>query len=386
MTAHLRRLLVVLAALALVATAAGCGSDDSAGSGGSERAGSDNDDSGDSGDSGAGGDDAGGGGKGVVRLLTHDSFTPSEGIFEAFTADTGYEVEIIPAGDAVAVVNQAILTAGDPEADVLFGVDNNLLTRVYDAELFDPYASPELDALDPDVQLDPEHRVTPVDRGDVCLNYDKEWFAAEDLEPPDDLGDLIDPAYEGLTVVQNPATSTPGLAFLLATVAAFGGESGDGWETYWSALVDADVAVGDGWEDTYYGRFSGGSGEGDRPIVVSYATSPVAEVVFADPRPDEAPTGVVDGSCYRQIEFAGVLRGASNPDGARALVDYLVSLPFQEDLPLTMFVFPVRTDADLPPEYDEHAVVPDEVLELPFDEVGAQRDGWIETWTEIVLG
>jgi thiamine transport system substrate-binding protein len=237
--------------------------------------------------------------------------------------------------------------------------------------------------VDPALVLDPEHRATPIDRGDVCLNVDKSWFAEHDVAPPNDLADLTDPHYRNLLVVENPATSTPGLAFMLATIAHFGE---DGWHDYWRQLRANGVLVVDGWEDAYYARFSGASGsKGTRPIVVSYASSPPAEVIFAKPRPATAPTGVVESSCYRQIELAGVLRGAKNADGARALIDFMLSRPFQEDVPLQMFVFPARPDAALPPEFEKFAVVPPQPLELPPEEVEANRERWVDEWTDIVV-
>jgi len=332
---------------------------------------------------GGGGDDAATAGQQVsLRLLTHDSFAVSEKLLERFTAETGIHVDLTPVGDAGVVVNQAILTKGKPLGDVLFGVDNTLLTRALDADLFLPYESPLLASVDPEHVLDPEHRVTPIDRGDVCLNYDKAFFERSGLRPPRELDDLVDPAYAGLTVVQNPATSSPGLSFLLATVARYGEA---GWRDWWTALRENDVHVSAGWEDAYYGAFSGGSGEGDRPIVVSYASSPPAEVLNAKPRPDEAPTGVVEASCFRQIEAAGILAGTEHETEARRLVDFLLSVPFQEQLPLQMFVFPVNRDAELPPLFVEHAVVPDRPLALAPAEIGANRERWIEEWVDTVL-
>ncbi len=200
---------------------------------------------------------------------------------------------------------------------------------------------------------------------------------------PTSLDDLTDPAYRGLTVVENPATSTPGLAFLLATVAAFGDP---GWQDYWAALRDNDVLVAEGWEAAYYGEFSGaGGGEGTRPIVVSYASSPVAEVVFADPPVTSAPTSVVQDSCFRQIEFAGVLAGTEHPTEAGMLIDFMLSRRFQEDVPLRMFVFPVADDARLPPVFVEHAVVPQDPLSLPADEIADGRAEWVDRWTDLVL-
>ncbi len=314
----------------------------------------------------------------TVTLLTHDSFYVSPETFEAFTAATGIEVEQLASGDAGALVAQACLTAGEPLGDVLFGIDNTFLQRGLDCAMFEPHTSPGLAGVPERFVLDPEHRVTPVDFGDVCLNY---WVDAFDGSPPppSSLDDLTDPAYEGMLVVQSPETSSPGLAFLLATIARYG----DGWEDYWAALRDNGVSVTAGWEDAYYGEFTAGGG--DRPIVVSYASSPPAEVIFADPPVDEPPTGVVTASCYRQIEFAGVLAGTDNPAGARALVDFMLTDTFQNDVPLNMFVFPVAADATLPPEFVVHAEIAADPFMLDPAEIEAQRDAWTDRWVEIVL-
>jgi thiamine transport system substrate-binding protein len=317
-----------------------------------------------------------------VVLVTHNSFALSDDVKRAFEEESGLTLRILTTGDAGETVTRALLTAGNPEGDVLFGVDDNLLSRALDGELFDSYESPLLDTVDERFVLDAEHRVTPIDHGEVCLNYDKAWFTQRGLEPPQSLDQLALPGYRNLLVVQNPATSTPGLAFMLATVAHFGE---DGWLDYWRRLRENGVLVVDGWEEAYNVRFSGSSGNGPRPVVVSYASSPPAEVVFASPPPEEAPTAVVESTCYRQIEFAGILRGARNEDGARSLIDFMLSPAFQQDIPLSMFVFPVRTDAALPPAFVEHAVIPERPLELPPDVVEANRDAWVRSWTETVL-
>ncbi|MXW99255.1 MAG: thiamine ABC transporter substrate-binding protein [Acidimicrobiaceae bacterium] len=314
----------------------------------------------------------------TVTLLTHDSFYVSPETFEAFTAETGITVEHLASGDAGALVAQACLTAGEPLGDVLFGIDNTFLQRGLDCGMFEPYASPGLAAVPDRFELDPDHRVTPIDFGDVCLNY---WIDAFDGSPPppSSLDDLIDPTYEGMVVVQSPETSSPGLAFLLATIARYG----DGWEDYWSALRANGVAVTAGWEDAYYGEFTAGGG--DRPIVVSYASSPPAEVIYADPPVDEPPTGVVTASCYRQIEFAGVLAGSGNPGGAQALIDFMLTPTFQNDVPLNMFVFPVADTATLPDVFVAHAEIAEDPFILEPAEVEAQRNDWTDRWVEIVL-
>ena len=318
-----------------------------------------------------------------VVLITHDSFAVSEDVKKAFENETGLKLRILQTGDAGETVTKALLTAGNPQGDVLFGVDNTLLSRALDGAVFEPYESPALVAVDARLVLDPEHRVTPIDHGEVCLNVDKAWFAEHGIAPPRSLDDLDGPLYRKLLVVENPATSSPGLAFLLATIARYGEGS---WQSYWRRLRENDVLVVDGWEEAYTVRFSGAAGSrGDRPIVVSYASSPPAEVIFRTPRPTTAPTTVVEDSCFRQIEFAGVLRGARNEEGAQKLVDFMLSKPFQEDVPLSMFVFPVNREAKLPPEFVKFAVVPERPLDLPPGEIEANRDDWIKAWTDIVV-
>jgi thiamine transport system substrate-binding protein len=318
-----------------------------------------------------------------VVLVTHEAFVVSDDVKREFETASGKALTILQTGDAGAALSRALLTAGNPEGDVFFGVDSNLLTRALEGDLFEEYESPELAKIDLRWQLDPEHRVTPVDHGEVCLNYDRAWFAERGITAPQSLDDLTQPRYDGLVVVQNPATSTPGLAFMLATIARYGER---GWRDYWERLRANDVLVVDGWEEAYNVRFSGSSaGRGDRPVVVSYASSPPAEVIFRSPRPDEAPTAVVEDSCFRQIEFAGVLRGAPNEAGGRELVDFLLSTRFQEDVPLSMFVFPVDPLAELPPEFEQFAVVPEKPLALPPARIAANRDRWIKEWTATVL-
>lgn len=320
----------------------------------------------------------------TVRVLTHDSFSVSDEVLADFEAESGIRIEIVNAGDAVQVVNQAVLTAGNPQGDVLFGIDNNTLTRAYDADLFVPYESPELAQVPDDLQLDPQHRVTPVDVGDVCINYDRAWFADAAIPVPTTLGDLTDPRYKDLLVVENPSTSTPGLSFLLATVAEYGP---DGWSSYWKDLQSNGVAVADGWETAYNDLFSANGRSGNRPLVVSYASSPPFEVT--DPAatpPDQAPTGVIPGTCYRQIEFAGILRGAGDVDAAQQVVDFLLSIPFQEDVPEQMYVYPANDQAALPEIFTTYSATITDPYQLTPEDVGANSSAWVVDWTRLGIG
>jgi thiamine transport system substrate-binding protein len=325
---------------------------------------------------------------GRVRVMTHDSFDIGEETIAAFEAQHGAQVEILQAGDAGVVLNQAILSADNPLADVLYGVDNTLLSRALEAGILVPYASPLLADIPDHLELDPQNRALPVDYGDVCLNYDKGWFAEQGLAPPAGLEDLVKPEYRGLTVVENPSTSSPGLAFMLATVGHFGETGAYTYLDYWAELRDNDVLVVEGWEDAYWGQFTYGSGgEGSQPIVVSYASSPPVEVYFAEEPFEEAPTGAVvgDGSCFRQIEFVGILEGAENRELAQAWVDFMLGTTFQEDIPLHMFMFPANQDAALPDVFAKFAVVPERPAEVDYAAIEANREAWIEAWTGVVL-
>jgi thiamine transport system substrate-binding protein len=322
----------------------------------------------------------------TVTFMTHDSFYLPDAVIEAFEAEHGVDVQVLHAGDAGSMVNQAILTTDRPLADVLFGIDNTFLSRALEAGIFEPYLSPALASVPAELVVDPEHRVTPIDYGDVCLNIDPAGLAAAGLSVPARLEDLTDPALRGALVVENPATSSPGLAFLLATVAYFGEDPETGWTAYWRDLVANDVAVTAGWEEAYYGGFSGGSGEGDRPIVVSYATSPAAEVIFGpDPETDVSPTAAVDSGCFRQIEFAGILRGTEEPDLAGLLIDHLLAAETQAEIPLSMYVYPARSGVDLPEVFERHALVPSQPLSMEPAAIDEGRESWIREWTDIVL-
>jgi len=322
-----------------------------------------------------------------VTLVAYDSFAIDASAFDAFTAATGISVSVVTAGDAGTMLSKAALTAGNPEGDVMWGVDNTLLSRALASDVFEPYTSPDLAALDPAATaLVPGHEATPVDEGDVCINDDIGWFASHDLAVPTTLQELTDPKYKDLLVVENPATSSPGLAFLLATIAEFGdsGSSG-GWQQYWKDLRANGVAVVDSWDIAYGEQFSGSSGKGARPLVVSYGSSPPAEVIYGDPVPETAPTGVIESTCFHQVEFAGILRGSKHAESAGKLIDFLVSNDFQEQLPLALFVYPVREGAAVPPEFEQWAVRPAQPLTLAPDEIEQHSEEWINTWTDIVV-
>lgn len=321
---------------------------------------------------------------GELTIMVHDSFAASEDVLRQFEQENNARLTFLKSGDAGSVLNRAILSKASPQADVLYGVDNTFLSRALAEDLFEAYASPRLADIDTAFKLDDQNRALPVDYGDVCINYDKAYFEENDLPVPQSLEDLARPEYNGLLVTENPATSSPGLAFLLATIAHFGE---DGYLDYWTSLRENGLVVVSDWQTAYYTNFSGSSGQGPQPLVVSYGSSPVAEVVFAENPPDDAPTGSIVGpqTCFRQIEFVGILKGTQQRALAEKFVDFMLSEPFQEDMPLQMFVFPVNANAVLPDAFQQHAQIPDEPATLAPDIIAESRDAWIQAWDEAVL-
>lgn len=318
----------------------------------------------------------------TLTVMTHDSFAISEEVVTAFETANNADVVFLASGDAGTMLNKAILAKDAPLADVMFGVDNTFLSRALEADIFDAYQSPALSDVPAEFVLDSSYRALPVDYGDVCINYDKKYFEENDLAVPASFEDLAKPEYNGLLVVQNPATSSPGLAFMLATRAYFG----DGFLDYWQSLKENGVVVVDGWETAYYTNFSASSGQGPQPMVVSYASSPAAEVFFASEPPTDAPTAsiVASGMCFRQIEFVGILKNGQNRDLAEKFLDFMLGEQFQEDMPLNMFVYPVNQSAQLPEVFTQYAQVANQPASITYADIAANRDAWIEAWNEVM--
>ncbi len=318
----------------------------------------------------------------TLTVMTHDSFAISEGVLTSFEQEHNIKVQFIEAGDTGTAVNKAVLAKEKPLADVFYGVDNTFLSRALDEGIFEVYNSPLLADVPDEFKLDEQNRALPVDFGDVCLNYEVAYFQENGLTPPQNLEDLLKPEYASLLAVENPATSSPGLAFLFATLGHFGE---DGYLDFWQGLVENDLKVVNDWETAYYSEFS--QWGGTRPIVVSYGSSPPFEVIFSEEPIEEPPTAAVvgEGSCFRQIEFVGILSGTANRDLAEKWVDFMLSPAFQEDIPLQMYVFPVNTDAQLDETFQKYLAIPDAPAFLSPADIAAHREEWINAWTETVL-
>ena len=303
-----------------------------------------------------------------VTIMTHDSFNVPEELVTAFEEETGYSVTTTSPGDAGAVLNQLILQKDNPTVDGVYGIDNYSAETLLAEDMLTPHDAALGSADQFTVASDTEGHLAPIDHGQVCVNMDNEWFEAEGLATPETLEDLTDPAYEGLFVTTDPTTSSPGLAFLVATIAAT-----DDWQTYWHDLLDNGAKVARGWSDAYYSDFTS-AGDGDYPLVLSYSSSPSAE---------EGRTSSILGTCTQQVEYAGVLADAANPDGAKAFIEFLLSSDFQETLPTEMFMYPVLEEVELPEEWSQYAELAEDPIAVDEAEVAENRDAWLDDWTAL---
>ena len=313
----------------------------------------------------------------TLVLVTHDSFALSEGTLEKFTEQTGIEVEVQAGGDAGELANKLVLTKDSPLGDVVFGIDNTFASRVTGADVLLPYVSGDVTDAEAAYLL-PDgsggEYLTPIDSGDVCINIDHAWFAERGIAEPTSLDDLVKPEYKDLLVVEAANSSSPGLAFLLATIVANDEAGEDVWQQYWQGLIENGVKIAASWSDAYYVDFSGPSSEGDRPLVVSYASSPPFEPAGA--------TGALLDTCFTQTEYAGVIAGTKYEAEAKQLVDFLFSPTVQNDIPENMYVYPVNSKATLPEGWDQYPV-PENPYSIDPAEIDANREEWLAVWSAI---
>lgn len=312
-----------------------------------------------------------------VVLVTHDSWVMPKSVMADFTKKTGYTVTVRASGDAGVLTNKLILSASNPDGDVSFGVDNTLGSKALAGNVFASYAPSSLPSgvSSYDLAGDNGSHLTPVDHSAVCVDVDLPWFAAHHLAVPTSLNDLLDPAYKGLFVTENAAASSPGAAFLFATIAA----KGAGWQDYWKALLANGAEVAADWTAAYEGGFTQGGGKGTHPIVVSYNSDPAAAVSNGT-----TSIGVVKSTCFGQVEYAGVLAGAKNVPGAQAFIDFLLTSEAQSQLPGSMYVFPVVDGVKLPADWAKFAYQPTSTLSLPQTDIAANRDRWLQSWNDLV--
>jgi thiamine transport system substrate-binding protein len=316
-----------------------------------------------------------------LRVLTHSSFDLPKELLAQFEKDAGVKLRIVKAGDAGEMTNKLILTKAKPIADVVYGIDNTLLPRALAAGVIDPYTGP---AAQRTAAVAMEGGMVPVDHGYVTLNIDKAWFAKKGLALPASLEDLTKPAYAKLLVVQNPATSSPGQAFVFATIAGLGEEGAFKW---WGQMRGNGVKVVKGWTEAYYTEFTRNGGT--RPIVVSYASSPAAEVFYSKEKITESPTAnlFLKGAVFRQVEGVALVKGGNPAAQAAAgkFIEFLRSAPAQQALQTTMWMFPAEVGVARVDVMKAYASEPTAFDNPAAADTNAKGKAWLQRWTKTVL-
>ena len=314
----------------------------------------------------------------TLRVLTHASFDVPKPLLDEFEKTAGVKLSIVKAGDAGEMLNKLILTRANPIADVVYGIDNALAGKALAAEVLAPYAGPAATA--PSAASLPSPLV-PVDFGYVTLNADKVWFAKKGLALPTTLQDLTLPAYKNLLVVQHPATSSPGMAFLASTVAAMGDDAAFDW---WAQMRRNGVKVAKGWTEAYYTDFSKNGGK--RPLVISYASSPAAEVFYSKVKLSEAPTVslALKGGVFQQVEGVALVKGGGQTEAAGKFIEFLRGTPVQQALQTTLWMLPATPGT---PKADvlKHSPEPTAFDNPTADQMAQHSSAWVARWTKVVL-
>ncbi len=273
-------------------------------------------------------------------VYAYDSFTaewgPGPELSRLFAEKTGVKVTMISCGDAAQVLSRAVLEKRRPGADVLVGIDNNLVDAARLSGVLEPYRSPAHAVVPGDLALDEDWLLTPYDWGYFALIYD----SASSVPPPESLEALTRPEYARRLILMDPRTSTPGLGFVAWTVAAYG----DGYLSYWERLKPSVLTLAPGW-DSGYGLFT----SGEAPLVISYTTSPAYHAEYD--KTDRYKALIFPEGHPRQIEGLGVVKGCANRAAARAFVDFMLTDDAQYVLPLTQWMYPVSETVVLPESY-----------------------------------
>lgn len=314
-----------------------------------------------------------------VTVVTHSSFQVSDNLKKEFEKTSGFKLEIVDGGDGGELVNKLILSKDAPQGDVCFGVDNTYASRLLSQGVIDKDRT--VDTIPESAEkylVDNNRALVPIDMGDVAINIDKTYFTSHNLAEPKTFEDLAKPEYAKLLVAINPTTSTPGLAWMLATVGHFGA---DKFSDYWKALVKGGAKIASGWTEAYNTDFSAGEGKGAYPIVVSYASSP-SYTVSKDGA--STTTAALLDTAFRQVEYAGVLKGAANPAGGQAFINWMLSKAVQADIPKKMYMYPVDSSVQLPEALAKFGPLAEKPVEVAPNKIAAEREQWLKLWASAV--
>ncbi|SEB52320.1 thiamine transport system substrate-binding protein [Nitratireductor aquibiodomus] len=306
-----------------------------------------------------------------LTVYTYESFTsdwgPGPQVEKAFEAECACDVEFVSVADGVALLNRVRLEGASTRADIVLGLDNNLIHEAQETGLFAPHG---IDMAKVSVPGDFENDVfVPFDYGYFAFVYDTEAIET----PPESLKDLVESEGDLKIAIQDPRTSTPGLGLLLWVKAVYGDEAA----TAWSRLQDKVLTVTPGWSEAY-GLFT----SGEVPMVLSYTTSPAYHRIAEDTERYKAAS-FAEGH-YLQVEVAAqTIAGAKNPLAQKFLA-FMTGPGFQDAIPETNWMFPAgEISGPLNPVFDD-LVKPEKTLEFSPEEVAKNRRAWVDEWLSVM--
>jgi thiamine transport system substrate-binding protein len=312
-----------------------------------------------------------------LRVMVHSSFSLPKPLLAQFESQNGVKLAIVKGGDAGEMLNKLILTRAKPVADVVFGIDNTLVGKALAAGVLEPLSPQAADASDADLGT----ALAAVDYGFVTLNYDKAAIAKSGIALPKTMQELTLPAYKNWLVMPNPATSSTGYAFLLATISAMGEEPAFAW---WAQMRGNGLKVVKGWSEAYYTEFA--RNKGAYPLVVSYATSPAAEVFYSKEKVTDSPTASLNlkGGVFRQVEGVGLVKGGGQRAAASKFVEFMRSGPVQQALQTEMWMYPMQANTPRA-EVMRYASEPAGFEAPAVTLVASKGADWVARWTKVVL-
>lgn len=307
----------------------------------------------------------------TLTVYTYESFTSEWGpgplIEEAFEADCGCDLELISVADGVALLNRLRLEGENTEADIVLGLDNNLIHDARETGLFAPHG---IDTSNIDVPGGFEDDIfVPFDYGYFAFVYDTQAVET----PPESLKELVETESDLKIAIQDPRTSTPGLGLLLWMKAVYGDKAPDAW----SKLQDKVLTVTPGWSEAY-GLFT----TGEVPMVLSYTTSPAYHRISEGTERYRAAS--FSEGHYLQVEVAARTVRAQGNELASRFLSFMTGPGFQDPIPETNWMFPAgRTSGSLNPVFDD-LVEPSETLLFPPQEIAENREAWVDEWLSVM--
>lgn len=331
---------------------------------------------------------------GTLKILTYDIAAFSDDMLTNFTEQTGFAVELVYTDDAGGILEIMLQTQGSPQVDLAVGLDNTYLQTALDFCLL-TVNNVDTSNVDPNVMaLYDGPKAVPFDQGHVCLNYDESVVDGENLTEPQTLWNLTESQWTDKTVFPSPLTSSPGRAFMVATIDYFENDLDPNTTAFdwWKAMADNGATFTSGWTEAYEIHYSGGYGAwvdghlGDAAMTVSYCHSPGVEAYYGG-NWTSSTSLVLPRATFHQVEYGGLVNGGGNQEAANAFLTFLLSEDINRNMPENNLMQSVLNNATWPEEegYRYHTDLPTLNANITTERIGQEMDDWLMAWTNATV-